>query len=416
MAALKVALNEGASPNAAHGEGTIPTCSALLKAVISKSPRAPEMVRRLLDAGAPVVGIAHSMGRTPLWVALRAANVPVVQAFVDHCGGPEGFFRALKEQGALVQALGQMIGPSLGQPELSRLFFQLWDMLPEGKTPKVGEENGIAWPWGLLDSVRTLPDEVFEKVHARVPMPTPHAVGKQTWSAWLLRQANLYSPPPALLRRCLAMMPDDWWLTRPVLDAQAIIKPPVLLESLASLGCPVTLKAGLRALARLPQGWNHPETPSPDALVVATANRASSVRILFKALPEPPSGRALSIALIKALSDDYDPHHRVGTARLLLEKGADPDFRGQGGDTALHAIARWKPSASRHMEEGARLLLAAGARWDGPENANGQTPWMVLENAHPALAARWLAQDMEQEFSRNPPSTDSSSRPSSSRF
>lgn len=419
VAGVRAALNEGASPNAAQGVWSIPTCSALLKAVLAKGPASPEMVRVLLGAGARLASIDSAMGRIPLMEALHRADAPVVQEFVNFCGGESGLFRALDEEGVTAQALDRMVGRCLGHPALARLFFDLWDHTPVQKLPSPSEEvPGIPWPWCRAVRVRSIPQDVCSQIESRVPMPTPHALGREIWNAWLYHQVRLSSPPPALLPRCLEMTPDNWWLARPTLGpaAEGLIKPPVLLQAVASLGCPLSLRAGLAALARLPQGWAHPNAPSPDDMLLACVTRLASVRALFKALPHPPSDRAMDLALIKALSDDYDPHHRVGTAKFLLSQGAKPLLKGQGGDTALHAIARWKPRTLRHLENGIDLLLSAGARWDEPENEGGDTPWVVLSQHHPALASRMLEEAMQRRIPEDTAPCHSTRRPLPQRF
>lgn len=79
-------------------------------------------------------------------------------------------------------------------------------------------------------------------------------------------------------------------------------------------------------------------------------------------------------ALVALWSSERYPSDNARSARWLLENGADPNFRGAGGRTALH----WACKLSGGNVDLARLLAEAGGRMDLPDG-QGMSPWDYLE-------------------------------------
>jgi cytohesin len=76
-------------------------------------------------------------------------------------------------------------------------------------------------------------------------------------------------------------------------------------------------------------------------------------------------------------------HRQAGVARLLVERGADPNARGSGGTTPLHAAA---DAGDRAVAE---LLVERGADPSSRDD-RGHTPGeLALAGGHGALA-EWL--------------------------
>ena len=66
-------------------------------------------------------------------------------------------------------------------------------------------------------------------------------------------------------------------------------------------------------------------------------------------------------------------HDQVYIMQVLLDHGADPNARDNGGSTPLHSSS-WRRIGSGHgTVEGTRLLLEHGATIDA-EDSNGKTP------------------------------------------
>lgn len=73
----------------------------------------------------------------------------------------------------------------------------------------------------------------------------------------------------------------------------------------------------------------------------------------------------------------------LGVVELLLERGADPNYRDDRGQSALH-LALFKPSPRRHPPVVERLL-AAGADPNAADNAGQRPLHMAIHHAVPAI-------------------------------
>ena len=108
---------------------------------------------------------------------------------------------------------------------------------------------------------------------------------------------------------------------------------------------------------------------------------------------DAPDGRGDSALCALWASERY-PSDNAGSARWLVENGADPNFRGAGGRTALH----WACKLSRGNADSARMLAEAGGRMDLPDG-QGLTPWDYLaKNAHlPEGQLGWFKAWMDKQ-------------------
>jgi hypothetical protein len=95
-----------------------------------------------------------------------------------------------------------------------------------------------------------------------------------------------------------------------------------------------------------------------------------------------PSANAMRVSPVHSAAAHADPGRAVALARIVLEAGADPNARQQGGFTALHEAAL---NGNGPLVE---LLLAHGAV-AGSHNDAGQTPAdLARSNGHATLADR----------------------------
>jgi ankyrin repeat protein len=95
-----------------------------------------------------------------------------------------------------------------------------------------------------------------------------------------------------------------------------------------------------------------------------------------------PSANAMRVSPVHSAAAHADPGRAVALARIVLEAGADPNARQQGGFTALHEAAL---NGNGPLVE---LLLAHGAI-AGITNDAGQTPAeLARSNGHATLADR----------------------------
>jgi hypothetical protein len=95
-----------------------------------------------------------------------------------------------------------------------------------------------------------------------------------------------------------------------------------------------------------------------------------------------PSANAMRVSPVHSAAAHADPGRAVALARIVLEAGADPNARQQGGFTALHEAAL---NGNGPLVE---LLLAHGAV-AGTRNDAGQTPAeLARSNGYATLADR----------------------------
>lgn len=396
------ALAEGADPNAAWGSGSNghPTCSALMKAV-EKTPSKNTfvLVEMLLGAGALLTTTAHDRGRIPLEEALRRGNVPAMDAFLAHCGGGDGFVRALIENPVRARALIQeMAGLALTHPPMVSVFFDLWAELRAKGLGSIQEpHSAVPWPWGSLSGLSSMPPMVLDRVSALSPIPTPTSMGRKLWSAWVVEMCRNYNFP-VLLKYALNKTPAQWWLMKPEGLAPHLVEASdTLLGTVAGLSAPQALKAGIQAVSGLPGGWSRLDAPDLNHLWLSACNSTACLRVLKKHLPTPPSSTALDKALLEVLGSDYDPSKRVVTAKYLIAQGARATAQNADGNTALHLVCQWNPKALRHRLALEKVLLQqAGATWSSPLNERGQTPFDVLSAHHAQEASRRLSEKMDE--------------------
>ena len=333
----------------------------------------------------------------PLFEAVRRCNVPALDAFLAHFGGGEGFVEALvADPPAARGVLKSMAGLALTHPPMVQVFFDLWSNLrARGQPPLQESRSAMAWPWGSLGGLTSLPSAVLERIHAYSPIPTPQSAGRAVWSAWVVEMCQNFNSP-VLLKYALGKTPDEWWVMKPEgLPPHLMDSTGTLLGVVAGLSAPPALSAGVQAVSRLPQGWNHPDAPDANRLWVAAASSTACLRVLEKHLPPRPSPEALDKALLEVLDSDYDPSKRAATVRYLIAQGASASAANAEGNTALHLVSQWKPEALRHRLAIEEMLLGAGATWASPANHLGQTPFDVLRAHHALESSRRISERME---------------------
>lgn len=130
-------------------------------------------------------------------------------------------------------------------------------------------------------------------------------------------------------------------------------------------------------------GYERSALPVEDAREIVTRGRSTSTRRreidrefnaeLVRALLPALTAEGDGPPLLDAVDDSDD----IEWILALITAGADPNARGRGGRTALHAVADWG-TTGQNLDEIITALLAAGAGLDVRDD-NGFTPWDLLQ-------------------------------------
>lgn len=399
---VRQALEGGASINALRGNGPQPMDSVLTEAFWSswRKESGVDVIRLLLRAGARMDAPAPS-GVVPMIQAIISyRGEEALKVMIEHAGGIDAF----ASQFSLTHAqhtLSRILSPHLENETVARVFFKLWDNTPERYHPR-SSLTGVHWVWcQLMIGKSKVPPHLLEQIEARAPRPTPESLGHRKWVAWMERLNGQYSKSASfILRDALEMTPVHWWTKVPEAK-EGESDPPesyALVDKLLKKPRPVVLKALALAVRKLPGGWKHPKAPNPSVLLRASAVSVATLHDVLKIMPPGNHQDTLSGALRDVLASGIDPHHRQARARALLEAGASPTAPGKEGNTALHLVCQWASYNKNYIRDIAGMLIEHGARMDTPRNENNQTPFQVLEEKNPSLAAERLGETMDADI------------------
>lgn len=409
---LKEALSEGADLNALYGKGQAPSHLPLDRVLWfhrHDPVKGPSLVEVLLEAGARMDKAATPTRRSPMVQVLgaKSAQEEVLKVFVRFSGGSQQFVDTLPSDqlefsASKVLQDGSMEDGSL----LSDLFFRIWDRMDaEGLRPK--GDKGEPWPWSHMHYFQSLPRVLQERIHARIPSPSPQNSSQSDWCRRMVSLSRM-DKPGFLFREGLSQTPAKWWFSLYEKMPGVSSRNTLAEEILASASSPEAVKEGLRKVKELKGGWDHPEAPSPGLFIRAGAHSAPLLRHVMKAVPKGDHYHALSMALLDVARQAHLAGPQRAAIRELLKLDADPCYQDYQSRTPLHWVASWRDTRPGHLLTVANMLVEAGARWDRPKDKLGLSPREILAYSSPSLAAQLTKENMERKIpgvaSRNGPS------------